>query len=128
MLGLNFQHTVSALCYSIIDQHCQPADAIASGTVQRAIMAFPNNEVVEFVLEQHQRMPDFLRFPILILTLILDGLTLLWRGAPFHTLPPNLRSQQIEAWRNSRFSFCRDLIRFYESLTLFSWYSLNSEC
>jgi hypothetical protein len=118
MLGLNFQHTVSALCYSIIDQRCQ-----SSGTVQRSITAFPNNEVVEFVVEQHQRMPDFLRFPILILTLIFDGLAVLWRGAPFHTLPPNLRSQQIETWRNSRFSFCRDLIRFYESLTLFSWYS-----
>ena len=116
MLGISrsFQSTVSALCYSIIRQNCQPVDLAED---------FPHNEVVRFVLGQHRGMPDFLRLPVAVLTLIFD-LWGIWRGgAVFHRQPHAVRWRQIESWKNSSFGFCRDLMRFYESLVIFCWYS-----
>ena len=115
-MGLSFKYTASALCYSIIHQHCQ---------LTSSALAFPHNEVVRFVLQQHARMPDFLKLPMVILTLVFDLWGIFQGGTLFHRLPPSTRCQQIELWRNSPLGVCRDLIRFYESLTIFGWYSTS---
>ena len=114
IMALNFESTASALCYSIIHQRSQ------STTLE---IPFSHNKVVCFVLQQHSNMPDFFRLPIIILTLIFDLWGLLRRGTLFHRLPHESRWHQIQGWKNSPISVCRDLIRFYESLTIFSWYS-----
>lgn len=111
---LSFRNTASAICYSIIDQRCEPATSALS---------FHHNKVVCFVLQQHSRMSDFFQLPIVILTLIFDMWGIFQGGAPFHRLPPSVRRLQIESWRRSPISFCRDLIRFYESLAIFSYYA-----
>jgi hypothetical protein len=111
---LSFRNTVSALCYSIIEHNFQPLDPAVD---------FPHNQVVNFVLEQHSRMPDFLRFPIVFLTLVFDLAGILQGGSLFHNQPPTQRWRQIESWKNSPIGPCRDLIRFYESLVIFDWYS-----
>jgi hypothetical protein len=67
-------------------------------------------------------MPDFLRFPIACLTLIFDLVGIAYGGSPFHRLPHSVRWRQIESWKNSPIGFCRDLIRFYESLVVFDGY------
>lgn len=108
---LNFNYTVSALCYSIIQQRFQLIDGC------------PHNEVIRFVIQQHSRMPDFLRFPIVCLTLAFDLAGIIQGGSVFHRLPHSVRWRQIESWKNSPIGFCRDLIRFYESLVVFDWYS-----
>lgn len=111
---LSFKSTVSALCYSIIQQRFEPINPA---------LDFPNNEVTRFVLQQHNRMPDFLRLPIICLTLAFDLAGIVQGGALFHRLPHSVRWRQIESWKNSSIGFCRDLIRFYESLVVFDWYS-----
>jgi hypothetical protein len=116
-MGLNFRYTISALCYSIIHQHCQSAGSA---------WAFPHNDVVHFVLQQHSRMPDFLRFPIIVLTLAFDLWGIVQGGHLFHRSPHSTRWRQIHSWRESRIACCRDLIRFYESLTLFGWYAITT--
>ena len=116
-MSLSFQHTVSALCYSIIYQRCQPCQPIESA------LAFPHNDVVAFVLQQHSRMPDYFRFPIVALTLVFDLWGVLRVGAPFHQLAHEVRWRQIQSWQNSPIGACRDLMRLYESLTIFCWYS-----
>lgn len=117
-MHLIFQNTVSALCYSIIGK---------KGDSSSLSSVFPNNEVVNFVLQQYQNMPDFLKLPIVILTLAFDGWGLLQGGKLFHLLPPPTRWRQIQIWQNSPIGLCRDLIRFYESLTIFGWYSSLAE-
>ena len=113
-MSLSFEYTASAICYSIIHQRCQPTSSL---------LAFPHNEVVGFVLQQHSRMPDYLRLPIVVLTLVFDLWGILQGGALFHRLPHSVRWHQIDLWQSSPIGFCRDLIRFYESLTVFGWYS-----
>ena len=111
---LSFKHTASALCYSIIQHRFAPIDPA---------LDFPHNKVASFVLNQHSRMPDFLQFPIACLTLIFDLAGIIYGGSLFHRLPHSVRWQQIESWKNSPIGFCRDLIRFYESLVVFDCYS-----
>jgi hypothetical protein len=69
-------------------------------------------------------MPDYLKLPIVILTLIFDLAGLFSDGVPFCQQPSNIRLAQLKNWHHSPFNFCRDLMRFYESLTIFGLYSL----
>ena len=111
---MNFQATISALCYTFINKHSDK---------DRSLLHFPNNQVVEFVRSQHRNMPDYLKLPLLILTAIFDLYSIIRRGKRFHQLPPNIRVHQIAAWKMSPLRVCRDLMRFYESLTIFSYYA-----
>jgi hypothetical protein len=111
---LHFPDTVSALTYSIIRERCAdpPADA-----------GFPHNRVTRFVLEQHARMPDYLRLPLALLTLAFDAWAIPFTGSPFHRLPHERRWRQVLAWKRSSLGVRRDLIRFYESLVIFGWHA-----
>ena len=113
-----FEYTASSLCYSLIQVRC---------TSHSSIQDFNNNDIVCFVLEQHSRMPDYLQFPILLLTLIFDIVGLFFSGSLFHSRPHTVRLNQITAWKNSPISLCRDFIRFYESLVVLCWESNNIE-
>jgi hypothetical protein len=111
---MSFETSVSALCYTIIKHRISISED-----------QFPHNGAVQFAIAQHQRMPDYLRLPIWFLTLIFNGAGIITGGKTFVRLSDRLRWQQVEAWRNSIFSPCRDLIRFYESLVIFYCYAEN---
>ena len=111
---LSFANTVSAIAYSVIREQCRFAEAGRSCSP---------NRVTRFVMEQHGRMPHFLRLPLKIATLIFDAWTIPTAGRPFHRLPHEQRWRVIESWKQSPMSFCRDLIKFYESLAIFYCYS-----
>ena len=115
---LSHQDTVSALTYSLIREECDEAAANAR---------FLHNRVARFVLEQQRRMPDFLRFPMILLTLLFDAQSFIVSGRPFHRLPHDRRRRQIASWRASRLSFCSDLVRFYQGLVVYGWYSMLDE-
>jgi hypothetical protein len=119
MINQLFTNTASALCYSIIQHCCQSSISPLN---------FPHNDVVRFVLQQHSRMPDYLRFPIIFLTLFFNFWGIIIMGSPFHRQPHTMRLQQISAWKNARLSICRDLIRFYESVVVLCWqsYQINT--
>jgi len=113
-----FQRTVSALVYSSIQERCPRP---------RENRYFLNNQVVNFVLGQHTRMPDYLRLPLSILTIIFGLRTVLSAGKPFHRLSHEQRWWQIERWRTARLQPLRDLMRFYDSLAVYGWYALYDE-
>jgi choline dehydrogenase-like flavoprotein len=109
-----FFATVSALVYTILrDRRGESAEK-----------ADPPNSVVNFVIAQHKRMPDYLRFPLKTLTLLFSASTLPGHRKLFHQLEPAIRSKQIDRWRSGRFGFQRDLMRVYESLSVFGGESL----
>lgn len=112
-----FHATVSALCYSILEERC-------SGLASE--LEFPHNQAVRFVLQQHAGMPDFLKVPFAGVTLGFGLSSLLRHGRAFHQLPHHERWKQVEAWRNAPVSVCRDLIRFYESFVIFYSYTVRS--
>ena len=115
---LRFKHTVSALAYSLIYERCHEDS-------EKDI--FPHNQVVNFVLEQHGRSPDFLRTPLKIMTLVFDAWSVLTLGDPFHRLPHERRWCQVQNWRSSRLGLCRNFIRFYENLVIYCWYAIGYE-
>ncbi len=108
-----FQKAVSALCYSYIREVCQTPPRIP----------FPDNRVVAFVLDEISRMPDHLRLPLKLFTLLFDFLALPLLRSPFHRRHHLGRWRWIESWRASPIGPCRDLMRFYEGLVVFCWYS-----
>lgn len=111
-----FPATVSALSYSIIRERCD-------GPV---VPDDRHNRIVRFVLAQHAAMPDYLYLPFAILTLVFDAAALATTGRRFHRLPHGARWRFVTAWQRLPVSFARDLIRFYESLVVFSWFAVES--
>lgn len=112
----SFLGTVSAFCYSI-------AEGEAKGTGPGAPVWVSPNVVTSFVLAQYARMPDYLRLPLFVLTLVFDLAGLGRSGTRFHRMTPCARRQHIAAWRTSRFRVARDFVRLFESLAVFCWYS-----
>lgn len=112
-----FAPTVSALTYSIIRARCGDASALADDR---------HNRVARYVLAQHASMPDYLRLPFAALTVAFGAAAVGLTGRPFHALPHERRWRFVDAWRRLPISFARDLIRFYESLVVFGWFTLES--
>ena len=104
----------SALVHSLAQPHAKP------GTLD---LFPPYNDVTRFVLHQQSQMPDYLRKPMVAMTVGFDALGLLRSGHLFHSRRPAVRKKQIAAWKNSKLSFERDFIRYYESLALLALYS-----
>jgi choline dehydrogenase-like flavoprotein len=104
-----FEGAVSALCYSFIRAHFGARAGVPGAAW---------NRTVRFVLDQHARMPDYLRLPLQILTLMFVR----WSGLPrlgsYRSLDVERRWQRIERMRRSFFGPFRDLIRLYEGLTI----------
>ncbi len=105
---------VSALVESIIRERCIGTEA---GEIHS------HDSIVRFLLRQLARMPDYLRFPLKCLTLLFNVWSLPFTGRTFHCLPYDRQLRQIRDWRDSSFGFRRDLIKFYETFTVFGWYS-----
>lgn len=111
---LSFQATVSALAEAIIRERCP--DRHGSGPGASA-------SVARFLLATHARMPDYLRLPFKVLTLIFGIWSLPFAGATFHRLSHEARARQIRAWKGSALGVRRDLVKFYETLTIYGWYA-----
>lgn len=112
-LAASFQQRVSDI-----------ASALAHAAVKKQPVRSPHgspNRVVAFLVSQQERMPDFLRLPIRILTIVFDlsGLGLFLRV--FRRQSPGQRSAQMDLWRHAFLGPCRDLMRFYDSLITLAW-------
>jgi hypothetical protein len=116
-MRLLFEATVSALAYTIVRERC----AAREGTEPT------QNRVVRRLLEQHTRMPDFLRLGIACLTVGLDLWTVLLTGKPFHRLDHATRWRLLCAWQGKSPTLRRDLLRFFESLAIFGWFAERHE-
>jgi len=106
--------TVSALVYSLARNQAGAGHSEISQ---------PYNDLTRFILQQQDQLPDYLRTPMRMLTLGFDTLGYIKTGHRFHNRAEPIRSSQIAAWKNSKLSFQRDLIRYYESLATFGLYS-----
>ena len=59
--------------------------------------------VSAFVVAQHSRMPDYLRLPLIMLTLVCDWWPIVFGfGRSLHSLPLDQRRQVLSAWKGSR--------------------------
>ena len=104
----HFESIVSALGYSLAREQ-------ASEDLHEP----PYNDVVRFLLLATSRMSDFLRPPMVVLTILFNLAGLLHSRRLFHRQSHLSRPRQIQSWRTSRFGFCRDFIKFYEGLAVY---------
>jgi hypothetical protein len=113
-MGSYLSNTIAALC-----------DALAAtddiGATDPSMTLY--DDITAFVLEQLQKMPPFLRHPVLIATAVFGVSRLLLEGSLFYKRPREQRQLQVEIWRASSFGPSRDLIKFYTSMTVLAVYS-----
>ena len=83
----------------------------------------PYNDVTRFVLQQHQRMTDHLRFPLRCCTVAFDLTGILRRGRRFVGQGQETRIAEILSWKDSNLGACRDFVKFYESLVTLSLFA-----
>lgn len=77
-------------------------------------------QVAEFVRGQQTRMPDYSRGPLRLLTLALDTWPLLFGyGRPLRRLTPEMARVVLATWRAGWPAARRDLVTFYEALSVF---------
>jgi hypothetical protein len=113
-MGSYLSHTIAALCDAIAATH-------DIGATDPSMTLY--DDVTAFVLEQLQKMPPFLRYPLLIATAVF-GISRLWlEGSVFYKRPRERRQTQVENWRCSSFGPSRDLMKFYTSVTVLAVYS-----
>lgn len=110
---LNFERTIAAFADSTVKQRRSGLEG-AGGEAEA---------VAQFLIAVHRRLPDYLRAPFHILTLVFDAWSIPFTGRPFHKLDPARRAAQIKAWEGSRLEVRRRLMEFYGSLALFGLYS-----
>lgn len=108
-----FEVTVAALAGAILHERASAAAPLPAD--ERAVS--------RFLLDTHARMPHHLQAPLSILTLTFATWCSVLAGAAFHRQPVERRIRHIRAWRTSRLAPRRDLIKFYETLAIFGWYS-----
>jgi len=117
MFKNSFHNTVSALAYAIAQERAEEG---------RSDLQPPYNDITQFILQQHARM-GFLSTPIMAATLGFDAMGIFGAAHRFHKLSPEARMRQVEAWRDSKVGFKRDLARYFESLTVLALYSREAE-
>lgn len=110
---LNFERTIAAFADATVRQRRSGFES-AQGEAEA---------VTRFLIAVHGRLPDYLRTPFHILTLVFDAWSIPLAGRPFHKLDLARRAAQIKAWEGSRLEVRRRLMEFYGSLALFGLYS-----
>ena len=101
--------------------------ALAESFLPEGTAANPGStaaKVVGFLQCKLRDMPGYLSTPIIMMTLMFDLFGIVLAGRPFRSMTPAQRARQVRLWKNSPISVLRDFIRFYESLSLFAYYSL----
>jgi hypothetical protein len=73
-----------------------------------------------FVLRQCLAMPDFLGLAMKVLTIFFAFYIFFAFFMPFHRLSFTERMRVLARLQNSRITVCRNFVRFYQTLTLFS--------
>src|SRR5689334_5405743 len=95
-----FHDTASALAYSLASGYANGSNPALQG---------PYNDLTQFIVSQQACMPDFLRLPLKLATLGFDLEGLFRTARLFHGRLPEVRANQIKAWKQSRSGFKRDL-------------------
>jgi hypothetical protein len=113
-MASGFERTVAALAETIM---------VERGGGIAAEARPPVEPVARYLLDTVALMPDYLRLPMRVLTLLFGASSILTGGRPFDRLPQDRRARQLAAWRGSALGFRRDLIKLYETLAIFALYS-----
>ena len=108
---------VIAICTTIVRDH-QGLGALIDGRA---------NKTQLFLQWQIRQMPDYLHAPFFALAICFNLQVLLIYFKPFHLLSHKTRSSILIVWRNSRWGFRRDFVRFFDTLVIYDLASAELE-
>jgi hypothetical protein len=111
---VSFNSTIQSLVESIIQEQCPGGETHTCHSP---------STMMHFLAAQYAHLPDYLRLPFKCLVLVFDAWALPGTGRPFHCLPHARRWRQIQVWKRSSCGFRRDLVKFFETLTVFACYA-----
>jgi len=107
---MSYKAIISAIASCINEQHLSKGAATDAG---------PDLELLtDEIIAQQRRMPDYLPFPIAVLTWLFEFSGILFTLQRFSRQSSDARAKQLLAWKNSPIGVCRNFVRFYESLFL----------
>ena len=101
---MSYRHIIAAITAGLQCQH-------AIDTADVAVIAAE-------IIDQQGRIPDYLRLPIKMLTLLFNWSGILSGGKCFTAKDVAAQMAQLERWKYSRIGACRNFVRFYDSLFL----------
>jgi len=109
-----------AACYRVQKvSHKSIVEAITAGLqCQHAIDAADTAGIAAEIIDQQGRIPDYLRLPLHVATLLFDWSGILSGGKRFQAKNTAAQKAQLERWKYSQIGSCRNFIRFYDSLFL----------
>jgi len=73
-------------------------------------------DVAAEILGRQEAMPDYLRAPMWVATLLFDAAGIFSGGRRFQEKDGPARANQLRKWKHSSLGACRNFVRFYESL------------
>ena len=79
-----------------------------------------HDDSIQFVIRQINRMPDFMYYPLEMLTIFFDCYTILFLGFPFHKLDLSTRKRVVDNLSKSKINLIRDFLKLFKSLTIIS--------
>ncbi len=115
LMNKYFQAVVSATTYTFVDLHCRD--------FSHYYPPAERNILVKRVLEHHAGSTQIVKLPIFWITLVFDVVPLAITGSCFHQLPPIQRLNHVKKCKASRIGLVKDLMQFYETLSVMSLFS-----
>ena len=101
---MSYRHIVEAITAGLQSQHViDSADTVV---------------IAAEIIDQQGRIPDYLRLPLRVATLLFDWAGILSGGKRFQAKNTAAQIAQLERWKYSQIGSCRNFIRFYDSLFL----------
>ncbi len=82
------------------------------------------NKTAVIIVQRIRQMPKFLSWAMVFLTMVFEWSGFILSGKRFSSKTLSEQNEQIERWRDSRLSVCRDVVQFYEKMTVFIYCSL----
>ena len=101
---MSYRNIIVAISESLQDQHVE-GDMAAE-------------DIAAEIIARQACIPDYLRFPMRVATVVFDWFGVLSGGRRFQSKSLVSRAAQLNSWKHSSIGACRNFVRFYESLFL----------
>ena len=107
-------HLTRPALRAFVQIFCAGLPGVAAGR-----RTFIQEKTVQDVLACLDLMPRYMRLGLVVWTAVFEWSGLLWRGKRFSRQAAKARERQVRFWGRGRIPAGRELIRFYQKMSIF---------